>query len=72
MSKKEPSAWKDLGDASTLGIELVLSVFLLTGLGYLLDGRLGTSPILTIIGGILGMAVGMWGAYKKIVKGPEE
>ena len=72
MSKKEPSAWKEVGHAGTLGIELGLSVFLLAGFGYWLDGRLGTSPILTIIGGILGMAAGLWKVYKTIVEGPEE
>lgn len=72
MKKKEPSAWKDLGDAGTLGMELVLSVFLLAGIGYWLDGKLGTAPIFVAIGGILGMAAGLWTAYKAIVKEPKE
>ena len=72
MPEKEPSPWKDLGDAGTLGIELVLSIFLIAGIGYWLDQRLGTSPVLTIIGGVLGMAAGLRSAYKAIVKNPKD
>lgn len=68
MSEKEPSMWEDLSDVGTLGIELVLSVFLAAGLGYWLDGRLGTSPVLTVIGAVTGFAAGLRRAYKVIVK----
>lgn len=68
MSGEQPSPWKDFGDVGALGIELVLSVFFATGVGYWLDGRLGTSPWLTIVGAVLGLAAGMRSAYRVIVK----
>jgi len=68
MSEEKPSMWKDLGDVGTLGIEMVLSVFLAGGIGYWLDGRLGTKPWLMVIGVILGMIAGLRRAYKVIVE----
>ena len=72
MTEKEPSPWKDLGDAGTMGIELVVSVLLFAGIGFWLDGRFGTSPILTIIGGVLGFAAGLRRVYVLLVKKPED
>jgi len=72
MTENEPSPWKEFGDAGTMGIELVVSVLLFAGLGYWLDGRFGLSPVLTIIGGVLGLAAGLRRTYILIVKRPEE
>ena len=72
MTKKEPSPWEGFGDAGTMGIEMVVSVLLFAGIGFWLDGRFGTAPILTIIGGVLGLAAGLYRVYMLIVKKPED
>ena len=55
-----------------MGIEMVVSVLLFAGIGFWLDGRFGTSPILTIIGGVLGLAAGLYRVYMLMVKKPED
>ena len=55
---KEKPLLKQLLDASTVGIQLVLSTFVGFGMGYFLDKFLGTSPWLTAIFLILGIVAG--------------
>jgi ATP synthase protein I len=55
---KEKPLLKQLFDASTVGIQLVLSTFVGFGMGYFLDKFLGTSPWLTGIFLILGIVAG--------------
>jgi F0F1-type ATP synthase assembly protein I len=45
---------------------LVGSVVIAAGLGYLLDNRLGTSPILTLILGLLGFGGGMFEVIRRL------
>jgi len=45
---------------------LVGSIVIAAGLGYLLDGRLGTSPILTLIFGLLGFGGGMFEVIRRL------
>ena len=55
---KEKPLLKQLLEASTVGIQLVLSTFVGFGMGYFLDKFLGTSPWLTAIFLILGIVAG--------------
>ena len=55
---KEKPLLKQLLNASTVGIQLVLSTFVGFGMGYFLDRFLGTSPWLTAIFLILGIVAG--------------
>jgi hypothetical protein len=43
-------------DGLARGMEVVLTPLLLGALGWLLDGRLGTSPILAVVFGCVGAA----------------
>ena len=45
---------------------LVGSIVIAAGLGYLIDGRLGTSPILTLIFGLLGFGGGMFEVIRRL------
>ena len=47
-------------DGLVLGIELVLSTFIFAGLGWLLDGAIGTRPIFTIFFGGFTCAYMVW------------
>ena len=51
-----------------LGLEFVGGTLIFAGLGYWLDGRWDTSPWLTITGGALGLAGGMWLLIKESIR----
>ena len=55
---KEKPLLRQLFEASTVGIQLVLSTFVGFGMGYFLDKFLGTFPWLTIVFLILGIVAG--------------
>lgn len=54
------------GRASAVGIELAVSFLGCFLLGYWLDGKLGTSPALTLVGLVLGAFAGFWALYKTV------
>lgn len=49
------------------GMAWALSVLLFLGVGWWLDGRLGTMPFLTIAGAFVGGAAGFYSLYTHIV-----
>jgi F0F1-type ATP synthase assembly protein I len=49
-----------MGRYAHLGFQLALSLGLFLLAGWWLDGRLGTTPLLTIIGAMLGAAAGFY------------
>jgi len=54
----EKPLFKQLLEASTVGIQLVLSTFVGFAIGYFLDKAFKTSPLFTIIFLILGIIAG--------------
>jgi ATP synthase protein I len=54
----EKSIYKQLLEASSIGIHLVLSTFVGLAIGYGLDKLFGTSPYLTFIFLIIGIIAG--------------
>ncbi|HHN64272.1 MAG TPA: AtpZ/AtpI family protein [Nitrospirae bacterium] len=58
MGKEPRNIWKDLLEASTAPLNLVVSTFIGLAIGYGLDSLFGTSPYLTIIFLILGIIAG--------------
>ncbi|HFE51953.1 MAG TPA: AtpZ/AtpI family protein [Bacteroidetes bacterium] len=59
-------AWKDVGPYIDLGMRLALTVFLGLFLGYELDKKIGSLPLFTIVGSILGMIGGMMSVYQSV------
>lgn len=59
-------AWKDVGPYIDLGMRLALTVFLGLFLGYELDKKVGSLPLFTIVGSILGMIGGMMSVYQSV------
>jgi len=57
---------RQLGNVMDLPFVLVGSLVIAAGLGYLLDKRFGTSPILTLILGLLGFAGGMFEVIRRL------
>jgi ATP synthase protein I len=50
---------KTIGQLSTVGLSFVLALVMGFGGGYWLDGRLGTSPWLAMLGFAMGVAAGV-------------
>lgn len=53
-----------VGFAMRIGVELVAALAAGTGLGWLLDRWLGTLPLLSLAGFLLGAAAGMLNVYR--------
>ena len=63
---EEQSAWKSLGELSTVGITLVLATVIGLAGGYYLDKWLGTAPWLTLIGLGFGIAAGFVNLFRTV------
>lgn len=67
LSPRGQQDWRAIGAASGLGCSIVASLLLCVGAGIVLDRWLGTSPILTLIGVVLGLAVSGYLLYQLAV-----
>ncbi|MEW5724679.1 MAG: AtpZ/AtpI family protein [Thermodesulfobacteriota bacterium] len=63
MKKDTRDAVRLLATASTMGLAMVLAIFIGYGVGYYLDKYLGTTPYLTYIFLILGIIAGFKNLY---------
>jgi F0F1-type ATP synthase assembly protein I len=54
------------GPAAGAGYTLIGAIILFGGVGYALDGRLGTWPWFLISGLMLGIVVGMWSLARTV------
>ena len=63
---REPSPWRALGEVATVGITLVVATVLGLAGGYYGDRWLGTSPWLTLIGLVLGIAAGFVSLFRSV------
>ncbi len=52
---------------ASLGLEVVVPVALLTFGGYWLDSRWGTLPWFVLLGAFLGMAVGFYSLFRRVL-----
>jgi ATP synthase protein I len=62
----EQNAWKALGELSTIGLTLVVATVLGLAGGYYLDRWLHTSPWLTLIGLLFGIAAGFVNLFRSV------
>lgn len=65
-----PGGANDFGRYATLGIQYALSIALLTGLGWWLDGRWGTTPWLLVAGVVLGVVAGFVNLVRAVPAAP--
>lgn len=56
-----------IGAYAGFGIQLGVTIVAFCFLGYYLDGRLGTLPILTILGTFIGAGGAFYSIYRKLV-----
>lgn len=52
--------WRGVDQAHIMSLELIVAVFLWGGIGWWVDGRLGTGAWFTVIGAMIGNAAGVY------------
>ncbi len=63
---RDSSAWKGLAELSAIGMTLVVATVVGLAGGYFLDRWLGTSPLFTIGGLLLGIAAGFVNLFRSV------
>lgn len=63
---------RSFGDYAGLGIQFGLTIVAFCFLGYWLDGRWGTLPLLTIAGTFVGAAASFYSLYRRVFPGNGE
>jgi ATP synthase protein I len=64
MAQTSPSTWQLIGQLSSIGMSFVFALVIGFGVGYWLDGVLGTKPWLSFIGFFVGLAAGVLNVYR--------
>lgn len=62
--KPPPSVWRPLALVGQLGFTIAIPIALLAFLGNYLDGRFHTAPLFILLGLLLGLISGVYGAYR--------
>ncbi|MEI8189153.1 MAG: AtpZ/AtpI family protein [candidate division NC10 bacterium] len=66
MPDEEPSVLRQLARLSTIGVSLVAATAIGLAIGYGLDGWLGTSPWMTMIFTLFGIAAGFLNLFRDL------
>ena len=61
-------AYRSVGAYLALGIQLVATILLCVFAGHWADGKFDSSPLLTLIGGLLGIAAGFYHFIRAVLK----
>ena len=66
--KRRPAepAVPDSAALAGMGLQFLVVILLCLFAGRWLDARLGTTPILTVLGVLLGAGVSMWSMYRRV------
>ena len=65
MSKKPPpTLWEIVGPVGGLGFTIAVPIAVGAILGHYLDGVLRTAPLCILLGLLLGLITGIYGAYR--------
>ena len=62
--KPSPSLPVTLGALGGMGFTIAIPIAVMVVLGSYLDGHFHTSPVFTLLGLLLGLASGFYGAYR--------
>jgi len=65
-SRREPGTLRQIGSFLGLGAEFAVTIAFCVLGGFWLDQRWTTTPLLTIIGALLGMAAAFYSMYKQV------
>ncbi len=72
MKEDTKKLLRQMGSASTVGLHFVLSIFIGLGIGVWLDSRFGTSPWLSLLFLLFGVAAGFLNYFRFAKKQQEE
>lgn len=61
------TVWSEMGRYAHLGFQLAMSMGLFLLAGWWLDGKAGTTPLLTILGAMLGAAAGFYSIVHQLL-----
>ena len=64
MAPTSPSTWQLIGQLSTIGMSFVFALVIGFGVGFWLDGVVGTKPWLAFVGFFFGLAAGVLNVYR--------
>jgi len=64
--------WRAAGQFTGYGLTLALSTLLFLLGGWWLDGKVGTTPLFTILGAFVGAGGGFYSLYHHVVVEPRE
>jgi F0F1-type ATP synthase assembly protein I len=62
------TVWSEMGRYAHLGFQLALSTGLFLLGGWWLDGKIGTTPLLTIVGAFAGAAAGFYSMIHQLTR----
>ncbi|MFZ3065750.1 MAG: AtpZ/AtpI family protein [Nitrospirota bacterium] len=68
MKEENKSLLKTIAELSTLGLTMVFATFIGLAIGLYLDSKLNTSPWLTILFLIIGIAAGFYKVIQVVIK----
>lgn len=66
------SLWQAAGQFTGYGLTMALSTLLFLLGGWWLDGKVGTTPLFTILGAFVGAGGGFYSLYRHVVVEPRE
>lgn len=66
-SGSERSMWAAAGEFTGFGLTWALSVLLFLLGGWWVDGKLGTTPLLMIVGAFVGAGAGFYSLYRHVI-----
>lgn len=66
------TVWTEMGQVAGHGLTLAASTGFFLAVGWWLDGRLGVTPLLTLLGALLGAGAGLYSIYHHMVVAPRE
>lgn len=70
--QEQESPWAAAGQHAGHGLTWALSVLLFLMGGWWLDGKLGTTPLLMIVGAFVGATAGFYSLYHHVVVVPRQ
>lgn len=65
--ESDESPWGQMGQFLGHGLTWALSTLFFLGIGWWADGKVGTTPLLTILGAFVGGAAGFYSLYHHLV-----
>ena len=66
MAPAADPGWKSLGEVASIGLTMVAATVIGLGAGYYGDRWLGTSPWLTLVGLLFGIAAGFVNLFRSV------